>query len=232
MAGPATLDALRRVERMAAGSVARVRERDELRRPESLAGRRVYLAVAPGFDQIGAPLRQRLEKGQAQVMQDLSGAGDDSLAERANRWGADLIVAVRSGEQPGWQLLYFESGDFRSERGCHTARVIGEELSRSVPRTPDGAVTGRAYRILRETRMAAVVVAMGDDDPVHLAELLTHSAEVGAAVGRGIRRAFEEPRHGGARRRLSLSRRSSCRPVRDPRGPRTRSSPCRVWGPW
>ena len=195
VAGPATLAALRRVERMADGSVATVRERDELRRPASLAGRRVYLAVAPGFDQIGAPLRQALEHGQAQVMQDLSGAADDALAERANRWGADLIVALRIGEQPGWQLLYFESGDFRSERGYHTARLIGEELGPTAPAASE-PIIGRAYRILRETRMAAVVAALGGDDPAQLAELLTHSAEIGAAIGRGIRRAFEEPRTG------------------------------------
>ncbi len=198
VAGPATLDALRRVERMADGSVAQVRERDELRRPGSLTGRRVYVAVAPGFDQIGAPLRQRLEQGQAEVMQDLSGAADDALAERANRWGADLIVALRSGEQRGWQLLYFESGEFRSERGCHTATLIGDELARSAPAAATEPVAGRAYRILRETRMAAVVVALGDDDPAHLAELLAHAGEIGTGIGRGIRRAFEEPRTGDA----------------------------------
>lgn len=192
VAGPATLDALRRVERMADGSVAQVRERDELRRPASLAGKRIYLAVAPGFDQIGAPVRQRLEQGQAQVMQDLSGATDEALAARANRWRADLIIALRPGEQPSWQCLYFASGSFRSERGCHAARVIGEELARVVPTDGDDRVLGRAYSILRETRMAAVVCSLGDDDPTHLAELLVRSAEIGAAISQGLRRAFED----------------------------------------
>lgn len=192
VAGPATLDSLRRVETMAGGSVARVRERDELRRPSGLAGRRIYLAVAPGFDQIGTALRQTLEQHQAQVMHDLSGAPDHELASRANRWQTDLFIALRPGETTTWQCLYYESGTFRSERGAHAARLIADELT-SVSRSPRARV-GRAHAILRETRMAAVVCTLGDEDPDHLANLLVHAAELARAIGRGIRRAFEEPR--------------------------------------
>jgi N-acetylmuramoyl-L-alanine amidase len=191
VAGPATLDAVRRVESLAGGSVAQVREREELRRPSELAGRRIYLAVAPGFDQIGTAVRQSLERHQAQVMHDLSGATDSTLAERANRWKSHLVIALRAGDAPTWQCLYYASGEFRSERGAHAAGLISEELARVCP--SDRRCEGKAYAMLRETRMATVVCALGDDDPQHLADLLVSSAELGQAIGRGIRRCFEEP---------------------------------------
>ena len=193
ISGPATLDAFRRVERMAAGSVAAVRERDELRRPAGLAGRRVYLAVALGFDQIGTPLRQGLERLRAQVMHDVSGADDHDLAARANRWDADLFLAVRGGDSPAWEVAWFETGTFRSERGCHAAHTIADALDQ-VGTGVEILGLGRAYTVLRETRMAAVVCSFAGDDAGGLARALARSAELGAAVTDGIRRAFEEAR--------------------------------------
>lgn len=195
IAGPATLDAFSRVVVMAAGSVAGVRERDELRRPHGLTGKRIYVAIHPGFDQIGTPLRQALSHAGAEVMPDLSGADDHQLAQRANRWGADLFLALRPGDRPDWQCLYFSSGDFRSERGYHAATLIGEELSTCLGAS-DGApgeVRGVAYTILRETRMAAVTCGLGDADSASLAVILNRAAELGAAIGGGVRRAFDEP---------------------------------------
>jgi len=193
ISGPATLDAFRRVERMAGGSVAAVRERDELRRPAGLAGRRVYLAVALGFDQIGTPLRQGLERLRAQVMHDVSGADDHDLAARANRWDADLFLAVRAGDSTSWEVAWFETGTFRSERGCHAAHTIAGALQ-AVGAGIGIEPVGRAYTVLRETRMAAVVCAFAGDDAGHLARALAHSAEIGAAMTEGTRRAFEEAR--------------------------------------
>ena len=177
---------------MAGGSVAAVRERDELRRPAGLAGRRVYLAVALGFDQIGTPLRQGLERMRAQVMHDVSGADDHALAARANRWGADLFLAVRAGDASAWEVASFESGTFRSERGRHTASAIADALG-PIEGGREIAAVGRAYTVLRETRMAAVVCAFGGDDAGDLARALLRSAELGAAITDGTRRAFEEP---------------------------------------
>jgi N-acetylmuramoyl-L-alanine amidase len=191
ISGPATLEAFRRVERMAGGSVAAVRERDELRRPAGLAGRRVYLAVALGFDQIGTPLRQGLERLRAQVMHDVSGADDHDLAARANRWDADLFLAVRAGDSPAWEIAWFETGTFRSERGCHAAHAIADTLGQ-VGAGIGIEPAGRAYTVLRETRMAAVVCAFAGDDAGSLARALAHSAEIGAAMTDGTRRAFEE----------------------------------------
>ncbi len=193
IAGPATLDAFARVALMAAGSVNRVRERDQLRRPPQLIDRRIYLAVQPGFDQIGTPLLQELTRAGAQVMPDVSGADDHELASRANRWRADLFLAIRSGDHATWQCRYYASGSFRSERGHHAAVVMGEELTHQLgPSQPDG-VMGCAYSVLRETRMAAVVCELGDDDAASVATIMGRSAEVGSALAGAVRRAFEEP---------------------------------------
>ncbi len=193
IAGPATLDALSRVEPMADGSVASVRERDELRRGGRLDGRRIYVSVSPGFDQIGTPLARSLTNLGAEVMLDVSGADDHQLATRANRWQSDLFVAARSGDAPGWHCFYYERDAFRSERGWHAAHRIADELiACGSPHDGDG-VSGMAFAVLRETRMAAVVCALGDGTAEHLGKLLTRSSEFGAAIGTGIRRAFEEP---------------------------------------
>src|SRR4029079_6401139 len=128
VSGPATLDAFRRVGRMAAGSVAAVREREGRLLTAVLAGRGIYLAISLGFDQIGTPLRQGLERLRAQVMHDVSGADDHELAARAHRWDADLFLAVRAGDSTSWELAWFETGTFRSERGCHAAHTIAGAL--------------------------------------------------------------------------------------------------------
>ncbi len=192
IAGPSTLDAFARIETMAAGSVASVRERDELRRPDGLHDRRIYIAVEPGFDQIGTPLGRHLTRLGAQVILDLSAADDHQRADRANRWCAHLFLTLRSGDCASWHCYYYASGDFRSERGWHAARVIGDELKAVVPTAETDGVSGVAFSVLRETRMAAVVCALADGTADHLAAILTRSAEVGAAIGTGVRRAFEE----------------------------------------
>ena len=193
IAGPSTLDAFSRVEPMADGSVASVRERDELRRGGRLDGRRIYVSVSPGFDQIGTPVTRSLIDLGAQVMLDVSGADDHQLANRANRWHADLFIAARSGDTPGWQCFYYERDSFRSERGWHTAHRIADELSACGPNDSANGVVGVAFAVLRETRMAAVICALGDGSAERFGELLTHSPELGAALGTGIRREFEEP---------------------------------------
>ena len=65
-----------------------------------------------------------------------------------------------------------------------------------IPHTDLPVAEGRAYEILRGTRMAAVVCALADATAPNLARILARAAEVGDAIGGGIRRAFEEPRVG------------------------------------
>lgn len=188
VAGPATLAAFRRVERMADGSVAAVRERDALRRPEGIEHRRVFLAVDLGYDQIGTSLRRGLEATGAQVMHDVSGSDDHALALRANRWSADLFLAIRGSLEPGWEIAAFETPTFRSERGHHTARSLAESLATVHPE-PRVHLVGRAYTALRETRMAAVVCSVGETGAGTVAD----ADVVARALIAGVRRSFTEP---------------------------------------
>ena len=91
-----------------------------------------------------------------------------------------------------WQCSYYASGDFRSERGCHCALAISAELGEVILNENPDPVDGKAYSILRETRMAAVVCSLSDGSADHLAEVLARSSEVADAIGAGIRRSFEE----------------------------------------
>lgn len=193
VAGPATLAAFRRVERMADGSVASVRERDALRRPEGIEHRRIFLAVDLGYDQIGTALRRGLEAAGAQVMHDVSGSDDHALAVRANRWSADLFLAVRGSVEPGWEIAAFETPTFRSERGHHTAQALADALA-SVHPQPRVGLVGRAYTALRETRMAAVTCSVGEPDPGPVAG----ADLVAGALVAGVRRSFTEPAVDGA----------------------------------
>ena len=193
IAGPATLDQLTRVSGLAGGSVAAARERAELRDPRRLADRRIYLAVAPGFEQIGSAVGRSLIAAGAQVMTDTSGSDDSALAQRANRWRAELFIAIRAGDRAGAQSLYFASGDFRSEFGYRVAGAVDTEL-RAVLGGTEPAAHGRAYAFLRETRMAAVVCALVEEhDVAGMAEVVTSTTAIAQGVARGIRRGFEDP---------------------------------------
>ena len=77
--------------------------------------------------------------------------------------------------------------------GHHAAVVMGEELTHQLGPSRPECVMGCAYSVLRETRMAAVVCELGNDDAATVATIMARSAEVGAALAGAVRRAFEEP---------------------------------------
>lgn len=190
IAGPATVAALGRVGSLADGSVAAVRERERLRDPGQLAGTRIYLAVAPGFEQIGSVVTRGFTGLGAQVIADTSGQSDSLLAGRANRWSADLFLALRAGEHDACRCLYFASQGFRSEAGFRVARALHAALAPDAdPEAgPEGGVCGRAQAALRETRMAAVIAELvAEHDAAAMAVLVARSAELGAAVVEGVR---------------------------------------------
>jgi len=193
--GRSVIAALDRVGSLAEGSVASVREREALRRgPHQLAGRRVFVAAAPGFETLArAVVHELLEAGAATTL-DASGANDSQLAAASNRFAADLFLAFRPGDRPGCRCSYFESGRFRSEAGFEIAGALRAELAPLLGH--DACATGRAYAVLRETRMAAVIcepVAAVDVDGMR--SLVTRGSDVARAVVRGVRRGIERDPH-------------------------------------
>jgi N-acetylmuramoyl-L-alanine amidase len=191
--GPATVEALRRVDTLAAGSVASVRERELLRRgPHGLGGKRVFLTAAPGFEALGDAVARGLAEAGAGALLDSSGGDDGTVAASANQFGAALFVALRAGTGSECVCSYFSTGTFRSEAGYRVAAAVQEELagllaSRAGP-------CGKAYSILRETRMAAVVCELVEQgDVAGMRNVVARAGDISRAIVRGVRRGVGEP---------------------------------------
>ena len=192
--GPESIAALDRLSRFGGGSVASVREKEALRDGVlRLAGRRVYLAVEPGLDAIGEVVAKGLMELGADVLTDGSGDDDSVVASEANRYIADLFLGLRFGDVPGFSCDYFASHSSRSEGGCHVAKSICEELVAALGSKPIEP-NGRAYALLRETRMPAVVCQpVQADDVEGVRRLVSRSGAAGRAIVHGVQRGVEEP---------------------------------------
>ena len=241
--GPDTADSLARigalhVGTLAVGSVASVREREVLRRgPHRIEGRRVFLAVAPGFVALADLLVHGLLEAGATVVLDSSGSDDSALAAAANRYEADLFFGVRPGEEPGCRCSYYASGQFRSEAGYKVATAVSGALSEVLE--VEVPTCGRRHTALRETSMAAVLCEPTAHDDVAGTRRLVTARSRRCSRDRG----GNPPRRGGslrARRLGRISRPARPRPrrqrpasspgrsVRGPRGWRTPRRPCPV----
>lgn len=190
--GPATLAALQRMGSLAEGSVAAVRERETLRsESRRLDGSRVFITTDLGLAALGTAVASGLRQLGAVVALDTSGDDPSFVAAQANRFEAQAFVALRTGTAPGTRCAYFATENFRSEAGYALAQRLTEELRAT---GPVDAAQGRTYRLLRETRMAAVDCEMiGTDDADATARLAEHLPAVAGAVVQGVRRGIEEP---------------------------------------
>jgi N-acetylmuramoyl-L-alanine amidase len=191
--GPATVAALRRVDGLAAGSVAAVREREMLRRgPHGLRGKRVFLAAAPGFETLGDAVARGLVEAGAGALLDSSGVDDSTIAASANQFGAALCLALRAGAAEDCMCSYFSAGTFRSEAGYRVASAVQAEIAGVLQSAPTPC--GKAYSILRETRMAAVVCELVErGDIAGMRNIVARTGDVSRAIVRGVRRGVEEP---------------------------------------
>ena len=193
--GWTTVAALRRVGTLAGGSVASVREREMLRRgPHGLGGKRVFITAAPGFEALGDAVCRGLAEAGAGALLDSAGSDDSTTATAANQFGAALVLALRAGTaHRGSLCTYFSSGTFRSEAGFRVATAVQNELRAVLPTAPEP--TGKAYGILRETRMAAVVCELVErGDVAAMRNIVARAGDVSRAIVRGVRRGVgDEP---------------------------------------
>ncbi|HEV7525550.1 MAG TPA: peptidoglycan-binding protein [Acidimicrobiia bacterium] len=198
--GRATLDAIDRVIGLAGGSVASVREREELRRaPQRFDGLRVFLVAEPAMSALAHAVYQATGKLGAVVASDTSGDDPSVLAAQANNFGAGAFLALTNSGDPGVRCAYYanSSGTFRSEGGLCLALRLTESLQ-GVLDDVDAPV-GRTYRFLRETRMTAVVCELvGRDQEGARAMLTARLPDVTRALVEGLRRGVEEPPDGPA----------------------------------
>ncbi len=178
--GPATITALDRLDALAAGSVAEVREH------ETLAGlartalhRRVTLVGSHAVHDLVLAIAERLCTFGVDVdIIDEPGVA----AAHANSHDVDLVVALVEPESGSEVMLtYFGNVRFRSIGGfTHASRIV-EELERC---GVAAELCARTSALLRETRMAAV--------GVHLSPGRTEATDVAvAAIAVGIRRGFD-----------------------------------------
>jgi N-acetylmuramoyl-L-alanine amidase len=190
--GPATFEAIERVNSLAAGSVASVREREELREPRRLVGLRIFLVAEPALGELATSVSQALGTLGAVVGLDTSGDDPSVLTAEANRFGARAFVALTTSGETGVRCAYFANPTFHSEGGRCLALRTTESL-RTVLSNVDEPI-GRTYRFLRETRMAAVVCEIVGPDDGDVAMILKMGApEIARALVEGIRRGVEEP---------------------------------------
>lgn len=206
--GMETLQALRRlrlVTRMGLGP--RLREREARQSgPPGLAGKRIAIDPGHGGDdhgergpsgeseaettwRLGTALAELLEAEGAEVMLTRGphdGPTDSERAHLANEARADLYLALHlnshaNPEAAGVATYYFEHGGVASEPGEHLAGLLQDRL------VSEGLVDcrshGKAYPVLRETRMPAVVIEPGFITNPDEAKLLGDSAAAAAIVG-------------------------------------------------
>jgi N-acetylmuramoyl-L-alanine amidase len=186
LVGLETLKAFRRLRLVTrTGQGPRTREREARRAsPPGVAGKRLVLDPGHGGDDLGAwgpsgeteadlvfplatQLAERLEAEGAEVTLTrgpYDGPTDSERARRANEAGADLLISLHLNAHPnemaqGAATYYWEHGGIASEPGEHLADLLQDHLVRCG--LADCRSHGKAYPILRETRMPAVVVEPG-----------------------------------------------------------------------
>lgn len=183
IAGHETIHALGRLRLMIRpGLGPRIREREARRaRPTGLPGKRI--AIDPGHGgedpgaggpsgeteaelafRLAARVAQLLESEGAQTMLTRGpneGPDESARAQVANRFDADILVSIHLNAHhrelaQGAATYFFEHGGVASEPGEHLADLL--RLALVATGRTDCRSHGKAYPILRETRMTAVVV--------------------------------------------------------------------------
>jgi N-acetylmuramoyl-L-alanine amidase len=193
VAGPETLAALARLGTLAAGSVRAVRDRETLRRePRRLDGLRVFVAGDLGVAVLTSAVATELRKIGAVVGLDTSGEDPSFVAASANRFEAEAFVALTTGDESGARCSYFANKTFRSEGGYCLATRLTSALEPVLAGIEPPV--GRTYRLLRETRMAAVICELVPrDNATAMAALAADLPAVARAIVDGVRRGIEEP---------------------------------------
>jgi N-acetylmuramoyl-L-alanine amidase len=177
------LDRLRLVTRTGLGPRIREREARQAGRP-GIDGKRLALDPGHGGDDPGARgpsgeteaelafdlavrLAELFETAGAEVLLTRGphdGPTESERARLANQLGADLLISLHLNAHPneaaeGAATYYFEHGGIASEPGEYLADLLQTRLVEAG--RVDCRSHGKAYPILRETRMPAVVLEPG-----------------------------------------------------------------------
>jgi len=182
-AGPTVLTEIRLVTRgEMRESLHSIREREWMRRlPATMAGAHIFLDAGCRDPQEAhaaweAAMAASLAIQSAGGLPMMSRSQDVELPERvrarrANRVGAELIIAFRLDPLGPDQVFYFASE--------YSSSAAGEQLAGAIADSVGGEVVGRAGTILKETRAPAAVVSRPKLDE-----------ELGRGVAGGLQRFF------------------------------------------
>lgn len=214
--GRETLRALERLRMVIKpGLGPRITEREARRAdPPGLAGKRIVLDPGHGGEDCGgtapngeteadwafrlsAKLGLLLDGRRAHPMLTRGpndGPHESQRAQLANRFGADLLLSIHLNSHPtpiaaGAATYYFQGGTVASEPGEYLASLIQQALIKAG--RPDCSTHGKAYPILRETQMPAVVVEPGFiTNPEEFAELVATMDDLAATMLEAMERYF------------------------------------------
>jgi N-acetylmuramoyl-L-alanine amidase len=183
IAGSSTISCLQRLKHaLKDTSVAEVHEVLQDLAARGLEGRSVVLDAAEGDADAEEALR--LVSGElltfgftAMITGGVCGPLPESQRARlANEHGADLVLGLRTGGEPGLRIYFFGSKGYSSPRGKRLAELIHDEIEKVAEARLPSPET-RSHPLLRETRMPCVIVETppGMDTQDILAPALTKS---------------------------------------------------------
>lgn len=183
IAGTKTVQALLNLSRITRNtSVAFIKESEKGLPSMGIEGRRIMLDPGHGFPPdpgaigpSGLMESEAVERIADRLAEKLSNLGavvvlsrppsqfisERKRASRANELMVDLVLSIHTNSAPdpkasGACSYYFASGDYRSPYGYRLANHIQDELTENL-HLRDCRAHGRAFPLLRETRMPVVV---------------------------------------------------------------------------
>jgi N-acetylmuramoyl-L-alanine amidase len=187
--GPDTLRALERVSGRSepGATLGRIKEVDLLRRsPAGLAGRRI--SVSDGgearvlTEAVGRLLRDRGAEVEVRHHPD-----EGVRAQQANDFAAGVAVEVVVREDPSCSVAFYAREGYESAVGRRLAQMVCEAMAAGTDWVV-GEPVGMRLRLLRDTRMPAIVVELG---PPALA--VEHGSRVAVAIADAVTRWASEP---------------------------------------
>ncbi|MHB8671849.1 MAG: peptidoglycan-binding protein [Acidimicrobiales bacterium] len=179
--GPATILAIERLGGRAASAdhVARVREREELRRgPGTLRDRRVAVGEPGGLGALARAVAHALQEAGAQVVTLHAAEGSDQAAQ-ANGADAEVYLGLAPADD-GCLTAYYSGHGYESAGGRRLAECLQVEIAPLLGRTV-AEPEGMALPVLRETRMPAVLCELGPPSA-----LVSRSQAIALACRRGV----------------------------------------------
>lgn len=158
--GPVTIECLQRVGKRFGEVTDSNRLQEEQRFSNlgsQLTGLKILLAEGGGLDAVIASLRRTLVDAGAEVV--TSHHPDwSNHAQQANRFNADFCIGVEIREE-GSSICHFLGDHFESPTGKQVGAAVSDGLQHLFGEIPS---IGMRLPLLRETRMPALLIRIGD----------------------------------------------------------------------